>query len=122
MSYVRWSSKVIHDCDVCGNEHWVAYLPEHPDWLSFSPDKEKYPDITADDYPRLPQCCTSCWYIYDDCGGYLQLYHGARCCHDGTGSEQLHTVEEARAWSPPEDCTHRQVAIDCVNEWIEEQG
>lgn len=126
MSYVRWSTKVVRDCPECGNEHFVAFLPEHPDWLSFAPDREKYPDVWADDYPRLPACCCSCWYIYDDVGGWLQAYHaGGHVCAGPNGetldSVRLFDVEEARAWSPPVWCRHRTVAVEAVADWIADQ-
>ena len=113
MSYVRWSTKVVQDCPECGNEHWFALLPDsHPDWLMFTPDLKKYPDRWADDYPRLPRCCTSCWYVYESDRG-ITIHHSGGCVdfEDVTLS-----AEDGLTWEPPEGCRHAKVGRDAVRE------
>ena len=120
MSYVRWSSKVVADCPECGNEGWVALVPGFPDLLTWRGVTE------GGDREPFPHCCTSCWYIFYDVGGWLQLYHaGSHVCHGPNGmtldSVRFYDAEDAREWTPPEWCRHRAVALECVAEWIEEQ-
>ena len=118
MSYVRWSTKVVRDCEVCGNEHWVSF-PSYPRWLYFQPDPKRWPDVTADDYPRLPNCCCSCWYIYESDRG-LEIHHaGAHVCKAEFEDVTL-DVEAAREWTPPDGCNFPEVAAECVREWLEE--
>jgi len=89
MSYVRWSSKVVQDCEVCGNEGWVA----------------------------LPKCCTSCWYIYESDRG-LELYHaGPHVCKAEFEDVTL-SREAATEWEPPDGCNFPDVARECVQEWL----
>ena len=126
MSYVRWSTKVVRDCPTCGDVGWVALLPDHPDFLTWQPEVPEGVGPLDPAYPRMPHCCTSCWYIYDDVGGFLSVNHaGGHVCSGPNGETHegasLYTVEEAREWEPPAWCRHRQVALDCVAEWIAEQ-
>ena len=120
MSYVRWSTKVIQDCSTCENEHFVPIVPERPDWLTFRPDPEKYGDILSDDHPSLPDCCTSCWYIYYDVNGRLAVWHSGCSGHPEGDTSLYLTVDEAEEWEPPQNCIHRQVAIDAVRAWMED--
>lgn len=124
MSYVRWNAKLIADCEVCHNKHWVAILPEHPEWLSFRPDPEKYPDRLADNYPRACKACSSCWYIWGDCSGTLALEHG-RCAGgnpDDAQSSWRITAEEAATWEPPTSCPHGSVARESAREYAAEEA
>lgn len=104
---------MIQDCKVCGNEHFQPFPGSS--YLWFRPDPEQFPDIFADDYPRLPPCCTSCWYIYESDRG-LEILHG-RCdaeCEDVVLVDQ----ETAKDWKPPEGCNHSEVALGAVRDWI----
>lgn len=126
MSYVRWSTKVIQDCPVCHNEHFVALIPgEYPEWLTFRPDPKKYPDMFADDYPRLPECCTSCWYVYWDCNGKIAAWHSGCSGHPEGDTSLYLTAEEGLTWEPPTGCLHADVARDavrqCARDMIEER-
>ena len=117
MSYIRWSTKVVQDCEACGNEHFVS-LPDDPDFLFFRPDPERFPDPLADDYPRLPGCCTSCWYIFAHVNGTVAAYHG-RCPgnHDDPDAPLLHLDPGvALEWEPPTDCPMADIGREAVRE------
>lgn len=126
MSYVRFSTKVVTPCPECGDRDWVALLPEHPTWLTWRPNVPEGVKPWDDGYPRMPACCTSCWYIYHDVGGWLQVYHaGPHVCQGPNGEEfdsvRFVDVEEARGWEPPEWCRHRDMALECVRDWIADE-
>ena len=108
MSYVRWSTKVVQDCPECGNEHFVEI---EDGWLMFRPDPEKYDRLT-DDYPPLPRCCTSCWYVYESARG-ITIHHSGGCVDF---DDVTLSAEDGLTWEPPEGCRHAEVGRDAVRE------
>ena len=115
MSYVRWSSKVVQDCEVCGNDGWVAILPEYPEALTWRGHME------GGGRESLPKCCTSCWYIYESDRG-LELYHaGPHVCKAEFEDVTL-SREAAEDWTPPAGCNFPDVARECVQEWLSERA
>lgn len=115
MSCVRFSTKVVQDCPVCKNEGWVTLLADYPDYLTWHGWLE-----SGDHKAPLPNCCTSCWYIYEFDQG-LVLYHaGPHVCKADFEDVTLTDREAGMDWTPPEDCNFPEVALECVREWATE--